>query len=88
MVPQRPAPRSGNATTRCAISGWFCDLLPALEIRKEHMREQALDEAAIAYHDATVGLDQRTIADALDPGRFIAERNLEAAIDAVVARDG
>ena len=97
--------------------GWFCDLLPALEIRKEHMREQAwrhwatatdlagalvrerdlpwrtahqivgivvrlceerglgpadvtpalLDEAAIAYHDAPVGLDQRSIAAALDP---------------------
>ncbi len=97
--------------------GWFCDLLPALEIRKEHMREQAwrhwatatdlagalvrerdlpwrtahqivgilvrlceerglgpadvtpalLDEAAIAYHDVPAGLDQRSIAAALDP---------------------
>jgi argininosuccinate lyase len=106
--------------------GWFCDLLPALAIRKEHMREQAwrhwatvtdlaaalvrerdlpwrtahqivgivvrlceerglgpadvtpalLDEAAVAYHDARVGLDQPTIAAALDPGRFIAERTL------------
>ncbi|HET7097524.1 MAG TPA: argininosuccinate lyase [Casimicrobiaceae bacterium] len=106
--------------------GWFCDLLPALAIRKEHMREQAwrhwatatdlaaalvrdrdlpwrtahqivgivvrlceerglgpadvtpslLDEAAIAYHDAAVGLDRSAISAALDPGRFIAERTL------------
>ena len=35
-----------------------------------------LDEAAIAYHDAPVGLDQRSIAAALDPERFIAERTL------------
>jgi len=105
---------------------WFCDLLPALVIRKEHMREQAwrhwatatdlagtlvrvrdlpwrtahqivgivvrlceerglgpadvtpslLDEAAIAYHDAPVRVDQATIHAALDPGRFIAERTL------------
>jgi argininosuccinate lyase len=106
--------------------GWFRDLLPALEIRKEHMREQAwrhwatatdlagalvrsrdlpwrtahqivgilirlceerglgpadvtpelLDEAAIAYHELPVGLDRRSIAAALDPRRFIAERTL------------
>jgi len=106
--------------------GWFCDLLPALEIRKERMREQAwrhwatatdlagalvrerdlpwrtahqivgivvrlceerglgpadvtptiLDEAAIAYHGAPAGLDAQSIAAALDPQRFIAERTL------------
>jgi len=106
--------------------GWFCELLPALGIRKEHMRERAwrhwatatdlaaalvrsrdlpwrtahqivgivvrlcqerglgpadvtpsiLDEAAVAYHDVPVGLDQGKISAALDPGRFIAARTL------------
>jgi argininosuccinate lyase len=33
-----------------------------------------LDEAAIAYHEQPVGLDQQAIRDALDPERFIASR--------------
>ena len=106
--------------------GWFCDLLPALTIRKAWMREQAwvhwatvtdlagalvsqrnlpwrtahqivgivvrlaeerglspadvdpalLDEASMAYHGVPAGLDQASIDEALDPGRFIASRGL------------
>jgi Argininosuccinate lyase len=106
--------------------GWFSELLPALQIHKAHMYEQAwrhwatatdlagtlvsqrglpwrtahqivgilvrlceerglgpadvtpelLDEAAVSYHDAPIGLDQTTIRDSLDPGRFIASRTL------------
>ena len=106
--------------------GWFCDMLPALEIRKAHMREQAwrhwatatdlagalvsghdlpwrtahqivgilvrlceerglgpadvtpalLDEAAMLYHEKPAGMTQRAISEALDPERFIAARTL------------
>jgi argininosuccinate lyase len=35
-----------------------------------------LDEAAIAYHEKPVGLDQTAIRDALDPERFIASRTV------------
>jgi argininosuccinate lyase len=38
---------------------------------------QLLDEAAVAYHGAPAGLDQATIRDSLDPGRFIAARTLQ-----------
>ena len=37
---------------------------------------ELLDEAAIAYHELPAGLDQQAIRDALDPGRFIADRTL------------
>lgn len=106
--------------------GWFCDMLPALEIRKAHMREQAwrhwatatdlagalvsghdmpwrtahqivgilvrlceerglgpadvtpalLDEAAMLYHEQPAGMTQSAIDEALDPERFIAARTL------------
>jgi argininosuccinate lyase len=35
-----------------------------------------LDEAALAYHDVPVGLDEKEIRAALDPSRFIAARAL------------
>ncbi len=107
--------------------GWFCELLPALDVRREHMRQEAwmrwatatdlagalvrdkdlpwrtahqivgilvrlceergitpdgvtpalLDEAAVAYHGETAGLDAQTITTALDPGRFNAARTLQ-----------
>jgi argininosuccinate lyase len=107
--------------------GWFCELLPALDVRREHMREEAwlhwatgtdlagalvrerdlpwrtahqivgilvrlceergltpadvtpalLDEAAVAYHGETAGLDAGAIRTALDPVRFIAARTLQ-----------
>jgi argininosuccinate lyase len=105
---------------------WFCDMLPALKIRVQHMREHAarhwatatdlasalvtdkdmpwrtahqivgilvrlceerglgpadvnpalLDEAAMLYHEIPAGLDQTAIQAALDPERFIATRTL------------
>lgn len=41
-----------------------------------HVTPELLDEAAVAYHDAPVRLDQKAIRDALDPERFIAARTL------------
>jgi argininosuccinate lyase len=105
---------------------WFCELLPALEVRKTHMREEAwrhwatatdvagalvreknlpwrsshqivgilvrlceerglgpdavtpalLDEAAQLYHGQPAGLTAAQIREALDPGRFIADRTM------------
>ena len=107
--------------------GWFSELLPALRVRREHMRERAwrhwatatdlagalvrerdlpwrtahqivgiavrlgeergfgpadvtpelLDEAAVLYGGAKVGLDAAAIRVALDPERFIAARTLQ-----------
>jgi argininosuccinate lyase len=37
---------------------------------------ELLDEAAVAYQDAPVGLNHKAIRDSLDPGRFIAARTL------------
>jgi argininosuccinate lyase len=37
---------------------------------------ELLDEAAIAYHDAPVRLDSKSIHEALDPERFIAARTV------------
>jgi argininosuccinate lyase len=39
--------------------GWFCDMLPALEIRKQHMREQAWRHWATATDLAGALVSQR-----------------------------
>jgi hypothetical protein len=55
----------GRVADHCVRDlGWFAELLPALRVRREHMREQAWRHWAPAIREA------------LDPGRFVAARTL------------
>ncbi len=59
------------------IVGILVRLCEERSITPDGVTPALLDEAAVAYHGETAGLDARAIRTALDPARFIAARTVQ-----------